>query len=243
MIDSYYYSGQIRDYILQFCSVFTGLHVKTGNPEEFIPVPIVVGNKDRVVASIMSRNTQNLPISLPTMSAHMSNINPAPERYKGTGTVDERVFMPVGGVFPDDLRVVRRLMPIPYNMEMELSIYASNTQQRDQILEQILLLFSPTLQIQKNDAAFDWTKISQVELTGIANNENYPVGQDKRIINWDFNFTIPIYISAPLDIKDNVIKQIILRLGNLNGMDLNEYDEDGNLQPFKTLYSTTTIDS
>ena len=46
--------------------------------------------------------------------------------------------MKVGGIFPDDLTVVKRAMPVPYDATIELSIYASNTQQMHQMLEQIL---------------------------------------------------------------------------------------------------------
>lgn len=242
MIDTYYYDAQIRDYIKQFCAIFSNMYVKTGKPEKFLQVPIVVGNKDRVVAAIMSRNTQNLTFSLPMMAAYMESIELAPERRKGIGTVDRRVFMPASGVFPDDLRVVQRVMPVPYNMNMALSIYASNTDQLHQILEQILLIFDPIVQIQKNDAAFDWTKVTHVELTGINNNENYPVAGDNRIINWDLSFLVPIYISAPLDLKDNIIKSVKIRLGDLDNFDMMEYDETGEPQPFTTVYSTVTIE-
>lgn len=242
MIETYWYNQQLRSYIKQFCAIFAGMHVKTGKPEAYLSVPIIVGNKDRVVAAIMSRNTQNLTFSLPLMAANLSGVELAPERRKGIGTVDRRVFMKSGGVFPDDLQVARRIMPVPYNVTMELSIYASNTDQLHQILEQILLIFDPTVQIQKNDSAFDWTKVTHVELTGINNNENYPVAGDNRIINWDLTFDMPIYISAPLDVKDNIIRSVKLRLGDLDNFNMYEYDETGEPQPFTTVYSTVTIE-
>lgn len=240
MIENYWYNQQLRSYIKQFCAIFSGMHVKTGAPEKILPVPIVVGNKDRVVAAIMSRHTQNLTFSLPIMAAHLEGIELAPERRKGVSTIDRRVFMEAGGVFPDDLRVVRRVMPIPYNVNMQLSIYASNTDQLHQIVEQILLIFDPTVQIQKNDSAFDWTKITHVELTGISNNENYPVSTDKRIINWDMSFMMPIYISAPLEIRDEIIRTVKVRLGDLENFNILEYDENGESQPFQEIYTTIT---
>ena len=116
---------------------------------------------------------------------------------------------------------------------MELTIYASNTDQLHQILEQILLIFDPVVQIQKNDAAWDWTKISQVELVGINNEENYPISTDRRIINWSLNFMMPIYLSAPLDLKNNVVDSIIMQIGNLDKMTFMEFDDEGNVQPFE----------
>lgn len=240
MITHYYYDEQLRTYLLQFCAIFTGLRVATGKGEdgtiEMMPVPINVGSKDRVVAAIMEGNTHNRSFSLPQMSAYITGIELAPERRKGVGVVDSRVYMPAGGIFPNDLAVVKRVMPIPYNLTAEVSIYASNTLQLHQILEQILILFDPMLQLETSDASFDWTKITQVELQGINNEENYPMGTDRRMLVWSLNFLIPIYLSTPLDVKNEIVHKVITRIGDLEGFALNEYDENGELQPFATTY-------
>jgi hypothetical protein len=203
------------------------------NEPEFITVPITVGNRDRVVAAIQAGNTQNKPFSLPIMAAAITSLSLSPTR-KGVGVVDRRVFLPAGSIYPDDLRTVVRVMPIPYVLGMDLSIYASNTHQMHQILEQLLMLFDPVLQIQTSDSAFDWTKITTVELVGINNEENYPPGGDRRIIQWTLNFSVPIYISAPIDVKDELIRKIIIRFGDFKGFAINEFDENGNQVPFET---------
>lgn len=244
MISEYFYEGQLRSYLLQFCNIFTGLKVMTGkgecNEAEFMSVPITVGSKDRVVAAIQAGNTQNKPFSLPMMAATISGLSLSPNR-KGVGTVDRRNFLPQGGIFPDDLKTLVRVMPIPYIMSTELSIYASNTQQLHQILEQLLMLFDPVLQIQVSDAAFDWTKIASVELTGINNEENFPPGGDRRVMMWSFNFEIPIYISAPVDVRDEVVRKIIIKIGDLAGFQVNEFDDAGNLVPFSTGFDYGTV--
>jgi len=239
MIDSYFYEGQLRSYLVQFCAVFAGLKVKTGKGEcdeaEFITVPIVVGSRDRVAAAIQAGNVQNRPFSLPMLAANMTGLSLAPTR-KGVGVVDRRVFLPQGGAYPEDLRVLTRVMPIPYVMSLELAIYASNTQQLHQILEQLLCLFDPILQIQTSDAAFDWTKLTTIELTGINNEENYPPGGDRRVLTWSLNFEVPIYISAPVDVRDDLVRKIMVQLGDLKGFTVNEFDETGNLVPFETTF-------
>jgi hypothetical protein len=240
MIKNYFYDEQIRTYLLQFCQIFVGLTVETGKGADGtsmqIQVPINVGSRDRVVAGIMDGNTHNRTFTLPQMSAWITGIELAPERRKGIGVIDSRVYAPEGGVFPDDLTVIKRAMPIPYNLTVELSIYASNTLQLHQMLEQILMLFDPILQIQKNDSDMDWTKITYVELQGINNEENYPMGTEKRMLVWSLSFLIPIYITAPLDIKNEVVHKVISRIGSMDGFDINEYDENGELQPFKTTF-------
>jgi hypothetical protein len=238
MINNYWFDNQLRSYILQFVSIFQGLQVQTGSGEcdevQRITVPCVIGNKDRVVAALHTGNTDNRVFSLPTMSVHMQGLQLAPERRKVQAFVDQRVTMKAGGVFPQDLTTVKRAMPIPYNMTIELSIYASNTLQRDQILEQILVLFNPDLQIQKSDGAFDWTRLTKVELTDIANEENYPSATDRRMIVWTLSFELPIFLSVPMGVKDDLVRKVIIQIGSLDTLVVNEVDENGELTPFGT---------
>lgn len=245
MLNNFFFDGQFKSYILQFCSIFYGLEVQSGLDEcgvqTFTSVPIVVGNKDRVVAALMAGNTQNRMFSLPTMAVHLQEINIAPERRKVQAFIDQKVTLPVGGVFPNDLTVVKRAMPIPYNITLELSIYASNTLQRDQILEQILVLFNPDIQIQKSDGPFDWTKLTKVELTGISNEENYPSSSDRRFILWTLTFEMPIFLSIPMGVKDDLVRKIIIQIGDMSSMSINEVDEDGHITPFSDPFGTVEI--
>lgn len=236
MITDFFYEGQLRSYLLQFCNIFTGLQIKTGKGEcgveEMMTVPISIGSRDRVVAAIQAGNTQNKPFAVPAMVGNMTAVALSPNR-KGVGVVDRRTYLPQGGIYPDDLKSATRIMPIPYIMSTELSIYASNTQQMHQILEQLLMLFDPILQIQTSDTALDWTKITTVELTGLNNEENYPPAGDRRLIMWTLSFDIPIYISAPADIKDEIVRKIVIRLGDLDKFQINEFDDQGNMVPFE----------
>jgi hypothetical protein len=245
MINNYYYNNQLRTYIQQFASVFTGLRVKTGKgkdgAESYIQAPVRYGSIDRVVAAITQRNSQNLLLQIPMMSCNLMGLDLAPERRKGVGVVDRRTVFPTGGVYPDDMRVIERVMPIPYNMTMELAFYASNTDQAFQMLEQILQLFDPTLQIQTSDKPFDWTKLTYIELQSVQTEENYPIGGDKRMVVWSFNFMVPIWIAPPADMKKDFVKTVVMRFGDMEGFSLDEYDNDGELQPFREIWGQTEV--
>lgn len=247
MIKNYYYNSQLKKYIIAFANIFTGLNVKSGtdgcgNITTMI-VPIRYGSSDRVVAAISSSNTQNKLHTLPIMSCYLTNLDLAPDRMHGVNQTDRRTYLDQGGVFPSDVKSIHRVMPIPYNMEMELALYTSNTDQLYQILEQILILFDYQLQLEFNDAPFDWTKQTMIELIGLSNQENYPIGIDKRIIQWNFQFKLPIWLSPPLEIRNNLIEQIKIRLGNLESLTLDEIDENGNLIPFSEIYAEFDIES
>lgn len=226
--DAYYYDHQLRNYILQFMAIFTGLQVKVGKSESrdarLISVPIHYGPQDRIVASILSDNTQNKPLRLPLMSAAMISLDLASELYSGVGVQRRNTFLPTGGIVPDDIKTVYQRKPIPYKMEMELAIYVSNTDQHFQILEQILMLFDPSMQIQTSDGLFDWSKLTTVELTRVSVDQNYPSAQDRRIIQSTLTFSMPVYLASPSDVRDNFVKQIFARIGAINNTSGTSYD-------------------
>lgn len=215
----HYYNHQIEKYYIQAMAVFAGLQVMIGknerSPDDYklVSVPIMNGSRDRVAGWIKGEHTQNKPLRLPMMSANISGLEMAPELRKGVGTVRRESFLPRGGVVPDDIEVVKQYMPVPYNLTLDVSIWASNHQQRYQILEQILSVFDPDIQIQKNDALFDWTKITKMELLAITYEDNYPMGTDSRMLITTLAFVVPIWLSAPANIKSDFIKDIWVRIG------------------------------
>jgi hypothetical protein len=220
--------------------VYGGLNNDGVTPIQ-MEVPVRYGSSDRVTAAIATSNTQNKLHTLPMMSCYMTGLELSPDRLHGVNQTDRRTYLEQGGVFPDDVKSIKRVMAIPYNMQMELAIYASNTDQMFQIIEQILILFDYDLQLQFNDAAFDWTKIGKLYLRGITNEENYPAGVDKRMIIWTLQFELPIWMSPPIEVRNDLIQSITIRIGDLDTLTLDEVDADGNLVPFGTTFTSFTV--
>jgi hypothetical protein len=223
-LETYHYDSQIRNYIIQFMAVFAGLQVSVGENDfvkqsKLITVPIRYGSVDRVVAAIKSDNTTNKPIRLPTLAAYLNGIQMAPEARKGVSMVERYTRLHRGGAFPTDLHVIQKEMPIPYLAIFNLSIMTSNSNHHYQILEQILTLFNPIIQIQTSDDADDWKRITTVELTDIGLEENYPAGGDNRIIQTTLTFLVPINLSPPTVINKNYIAEIKLRLAAISTFD------------------------
>jgi hypothetical protein len=216
----YFYSQQFKRNIVQFMEIFRGVIVKTGKTSDGtikdIIVPIRYGSMDRVAESISANNTQNLPTRLPIMSAYLSTISMASDRYKGIDTVKTMPYTPRGGLFPDDTKTINQVMPMPFKLSLDLHIYSSNMEQQLQILEQILLLFNPSIQIQTSNALYDGGRITNVELVGINNDENYPIGTDRRMVMHTLNFDMILYLTAPAKLRDNLIKQINIRISELD---------------------------
>lgn len=203
--------------MIQFMALFDGLQVSIGknnlnNQTNMVKVPIKHGSVDRVVQAILSDNTQNKVLRLPLMSAKITDISMGEDRMKGTGTGDRHTFLPSGESMPDGLQVVHRRVPVPYNVNLELSIYCSNLDQQYQIMEQILLLFDPSVQIQLSDKTFDWTKINIIKLDDINLEENYPSNVDRRMLISTLTFSTTVWVSAPANYKQDYIKSVQIRL-------------------------------
>lgn len=223
-LENYFYSEQMERYVVQFMAIFTGLKVRFGKNDynsqtDLVRVPIRYGSSDRVVDHILSENTQNKPVRVPMMSAHITGIFLTPGRAKGVGQVARNVNLPAGGALPDDLINTVKPTPIPYQLNMELAIYTSNYSQHLQIMEQILVLFEPTLQLQTSDDSKDWTRLTTVELMDIDFQQNYPVGTQQRIMVSTLQFKIPIWLTQPVNLKKNIVQNIKLRLDVINAVD------------------------
>jgi len=207
---AYYYDEQIRGYILQFIDLFTNMRVRTGHRDGApldIRIPIIWGSTDRLAqyclkgAEGMDTQSQSLPV----MSARMIAMDVRTESNRHHGIVDRRTYMMVDDAVEADtpeeaaekIRVKARGFPSAFTLTMELNILAANTDQHLQILEQIMMVFNPQLDIQKSDNAWDWTALTKVVLRDVALDTIFPVGEDEAYIGSTMSFEMPIWISGP----------------------------------------------
>lgn len=210
----YFYDNQLKRYIVQFMTLFSGMQVQIGkgDKETLITVPIQFSRMDRVAASIAAGGTANKPLRLPVMSVDIIGLRRDELNNVGLNQTYAHTYLPKGGYFADDVKTLMRLRPAVYQLDLDLAIWTSSTDQLFQVLEQILPVFNPSVQIQTSDAQFDWCKITEVNLSGMALDASYPIGTNQRIVMSNLQFTMPIFISAPADVKDQFVRDVLLRL-------------------------------
>jgi len=242
-LNEYYYQEQIRKYLIQFMAIFSGLQVSVGESSakrdtNLIRVPIIHGSKDRVVGAILASNSPNIPTKLPALNSHITGIQIATDRMKGQGTTHTHTTFPRGGVFPDDIKTVNKLMPIPYHFQTELNILTSNLKHKYEILEQIFLLFRPDLRFNTSDDYNDWTALNEVKLNNISLEENYPQGSESRVLSTSLEFQFLAYMSAPAQITENNIQKIQVRLKALEGNEtFDDFKEEAASKEIENEYS------
>lgn len=123
-------------------------------------------------------------------------------------------------------------MPVPYKLTLKVDLWTSNTEQKLQLLEQLMVLFNPALEIQSSDNYVDWASLTAVFLTDVTwSSRTVPVGTEEPIDVATMTFDIPIWISTPVAVKQfGVIKKIIASVyndaGNLNS---SVFDDEDNL--------------
>lgn len=239
----HFYDGQIRRYTTQMMRILSNFPVKDGKGN-VKSVPVMYGDLTRQVANIIRENSENKLPSAPRISVYITGLELDKERltdatYTRKTNIRERAYDEEAGEylnFQGKNYTVERLIPTPYLMRINADIWASNTDQKLQLLEQILVLFNPSLEMQTTDNFIDWTSITVVNLENVTwSNRSVPVGVDSEIDVSTLTFSIPIYISPPTKVKKmGVITNVITSMfdetrgtieNGVSAPELNQYDD------------------
>lgn len=213
---------------MQFIRAFSELYVETGNggpnnTPERIRVPCRYGDSTRIAATIVRANSENKVLSVPFISCWVSSLTMAPDRRQDPQLVDpayvnERVYDNETSSYTDQIGnryTIQRYMPVPYTLTMTVDIWSNNTSIKEQILEQILAVYNPAIDIQTSVNPIDWTVLSYIEmLDNITwSSRSIPVGTENPIDVATLQFKVPIWINPPAKVqKQAFIQQIITNI-------------------------------
>lgn len=207
----HFYDGQIRRYLTQTIRVLSNFVVKYGDGS-LVRVPVMYGDADRQVAGIIRQNSENSLNSAPRISVYISALDIDRSRLSDSSYVGKMHFRErdIDSSSGSDLYTtqegknytVERLMPTPFKLTMKVDIWSANTDQKLQILEQILVLFNPSLELQTSDNYIDWTSLTVLELSSMTwSGKSIPVGTDTPIDVATLTVETPIWISPPVKVK------------------------------------------
>lgn len=215
---NFFYDNQIRRYITQVVRLLSNFSHRDSHGVTRT-VPVMYGDLTRQVSHVIRDNSENKIPSAPRMAVYVTGLEmdrtrTADSTFVSKKHVRERAFDSDNNEYLNTQGqnyTVERLMPSPYTLRLTADIWASNTEQKLQILEQILALFNPSFEIQTTDNYFDWTSLTVVNLEGIVfSSKSIPVGVDTEIDVAQLTFSTPIYISSPVKVKKlGVVQKII----------------------------------
>lgn len=243
----FFYDEQIRRYILQFLRCFAEFKIELPPDENGLRVqrriPIRYGDMSRQVGQILRDNAQNAAQIAPSMAGYITGIELAADRrhdpmFVNKKRVLERQYNPETGEYTSEQGnryTVESYMPTPYNLQMNLDVWTTNTTDKLQIFEQIACIFNPTVQIQTNDNPIDWSAIVEVELTNVQwSSRSVPVGTDDAMDIMTLQFKVPVWISPPAKLtRQKIVEQINITLFNLS---IDKEDIDQVYDPLRSCF-------
>lgn len=240
MASQFFYDGQIERFVVQFIRIMSGYEVefgqdRTGN-KTLQRVPIYYADGSRQVAAILAGNSENTMNAVPAMAVYISGLTYDRDRvqeptYVNKMNIRQRKYDADTDTYEQtqgNAFTIERIMPVPYTLELKLDIWTSNTKQKLQLVEQILPLFNPGLEIQSTDNYIDWTSLSVVYLDSPTwSSRTVSATTENPIDIATLTFKMPIWISPPAKVKKlGVIQKIIASIhdaqGDLNSAAYNE---------------------
>jgi len=214
----YFYSGQIRRYLTQFMRAMSNFSYKDGQGT-LHQIPVMYGDPSRQTSSILKKNTENTMPSAPFIACYIKSLEYDQSRlqdptYVSKVHIRERSYDPNTGEYGYNQGVgytVERIMPSPYKLTLSADIWATNTDQKLQILEQLAYLFNPSLEIQTTDNYIDWTSLTVLQLKSTTwGSRQIPQGTEQNIDIGNLVFETPIWITPPAKVKKlGIITKII----------------------------------
>ena len=243
MSQQFFYDAQIERFLAQFIRMISGFQIEFGKDRDgnttLQRVPVYYGDGSRQVAAIINNMSENAMPTVPAMTVYINNITYDRDRvqepnFVGKMSIRQRYYNEdtqeyenrQGAAFS-----IERAMPVPYTLDLKVDIWTSNTKQKLQLLEQLIVLFNPALEIQSTDNYIDWTSLSVVYLDSPTwSSRTVPIGTNDPIDVATLSFKLPVWISPPAKVKKlGVIQKIIASI----------HDSDGNLS--EDVYLNTSI--
>jgi hypothetical protein len=245
----HFYDGQIRRYLVQTIRLLSNFVVKYGDGT-LARVPVMYGDQDRQVGNILRQNSENKINSMPRIAVYITSLEMEKDRladatFVGKMHIRERDIEYNPETERDEYTstegtnyTIERIMPTPYKLVVKADIWTSSTDQKLQLIEQMMMLFNPSLEIQTTDNYVDWTSLSVIYLDDIAfSSRSIPVGQDSPIDIATMTLSMPIWISPPSKVKRlGVIESVAMGMFSQIGRGSGGYIEglgvdDGGVDP------------
>ena len=209
----YFYHEILRRTVIAFGSLFNEISIKhtnnSGAVTSVIKVPLAYGPTQKFLARLEQSPDLNKPvqITLPRMSFEFTGLTYDPSR-KSTTT---QTFTAKSA--EDGKETKKTYLPVPYNMQFELSIMSKLNDDALQIIEQILPYFQPaySMSIELVDIINEKRDIPVV-LENITMQDDYEGNfTTRRVLIYTLRFTAKTYLFGPVSsaTKDIIKKTTI----------------------------------
>lgn len=240
----YFYNDIFRKTIIGFGSLFNNIEIQktteTGQVTSIIKVPLAYGPTQKFLARINENPTldRSIQISLPRMSFELMGI-----RYDSARKATQTQTF-ISSTVSDSSDIRKTYLPVPYNLEFQLSIFTKLNDDMLQIVEQILPYFQPayTLSLNLIDIIGEKRDVPII-LESISMDDDYEGDFTKRrALIYTLTFTAKTYLFGPTSsTSKDIIKKSTLNLtsGDPNAQRIK--DVSYSVEPIATKSYTNNI--
>ena len=211
MFGNSFYFGTIRKYVIAFGNLFNDIYVQrldsNGNRIQTLAVPLAYGPKEKwLVRLVQDPNLDaDVAITLPRMGFEITSLTYASQRKLSSTIKNSRLKT-------SDLdRVETQIVPVPYDINILLSIFVRNADDGAQIVEQIVPYFRPEFVTNvRLIPEMGIVSDTPVVLQDVSIEDTYEGDFDtRRALIYNMNFSMKAYFYGPVS-NSGVIKRTII---------------------------------
>lgn len=209
MLGNYFYHNIIRKTVTTFGTVFNNIQLKTfddtGEVVKQEKVALAYGPAQKFLARLQQAPDidRKFTISIPRISFEMTGVS-----YDGGRKVPPIQKIRELDSSPDKNKT--QYMPVPYNVDFDLTIISKSQDDGLQILEQILPFFQPQFTVTVNlIPEMNETRDIPIVLNSVDLSDDYEGDySSRRYITWTLRFTVKTYLYGPIQSGDIIRKSV-----------------------------------
>ena len=241
----YFYHEIIRKTVVSFGTLFNAISVKhkddAGNIKSSIRVPLSYGPTQKFLARLEQVPNLNKPVqmNLPRMSFELIGMS-----YDTTRKLTTTQTFLARDV--NNNQIKRAYIPVPYNLNFELSIMTKLNDDMLQIIEQILPYFQPNYNLTVDLVQEIGEKRDiPIVLDNISMTDNYEGDYtERRALIYTLKFTAKTYLFGPVSsnsVSSEIIKKVSLGFAAVEASGIARRDVTYSVEPRAIQNYTGTV--
>ena len=218
----HFYHGSTRKLIVAFGTIFNNIEIHRKD-NTVNTVPLTYASKEKFYLSLkQNKNLDRLSSTiLPRMGFIITDVSYDFERKQSSiGKFNAQSL--------DSLTQKKMFLPVPYDIQLQLSIYSRNMVDGLQILEQIIPFFKPSFNITINELdEMGVIRDIPIILDDISHDDTSEgdLSDSFRMLRWDLDFTMKANFYGPVREQKIIKKVYVDYYTSIDGEYVDDVDE------------------
>lgn len=218
-----FYHKSIRNIIIAFGAIFNDISIRRFDKNDVvvdtIKIPLAYAPKEKMLIKLnqdiagSATDGADVEMILPRMSFEITGISYDAIRQKSA--ITEIVVQNDA----DNTTVTKTFEPVPYNITIDLNIFAKYQDDSLQIVEQILPFFRPRFNVSIFETSLNVKRDIPILLESISYQDSYDGRfEERRAIIYTISFTTQANMYANIDSSGKIIRDITINIAHNKDM-------------------------